>query len=191
VILPINNYLISFNQFIFACSDDWLTTVEATNEDKMTPEGIIMHYRGIYLLNQEFNFGFGKIFVPCLKILLIFVFISCLFAVVRFRTDLDGLSLTMISITLVTSASLTIPISIIMSSLYSASSQFKQHMIPVLSKISDKTVRKHIEGQLKSCPLIRCQVGNLYHMEAKAKLTMLEHVVNGYVFLMVNTGPKH
>ena len=47
-------------------------------------------------------------------------------------------------------------------------------------------MEKILKGQLKSCALIRCQIGNLYHMEAAAKLTMIDNVVNGIVFLLVN-----
>jgi hypothetical protein len=40
--------------------------------------------------------------------------------------------------------------------------------------------------QIESCQLIRCQVGGLYYMEAKAKLTLIHQVVNGVVYLLVN-----
>jgi len=40
--------------------------------------------------------------------------------------------------------------------------------------------------ELKSCPLIRCKVGGLYHMESKAKLTLIQKVINGLKYLLVN-----
>jgi len=79
-----------------------------------------------------------------------------------------------------------LPMSILMSSLFEKSAQFQRNMLPYVQLIADKQTRKQVEGQLKACSLIRCQVGSLYHMEAKAKLTMLSHVISGVVFLLVN-----
>jgi len=156
----------------------------------MDPSKIILHYRGVYILNRDFNLTFGSICIPCLKLMIIFSFILSLFAVVRLRKDLDVLSFAMSSAVSVTCACFILPMSAIMSSFYDVSCEFKQNMLPILEKISNRRVRKYAEGQLKSCPLIRCQIGSLYHMEAKAKLTLLQHVVNGFVFLTVNVHTK-
>jgi len=152
----------------------------------MSPGTIISHYRGIYILNRDFNLCFGSICIPFSKLGLIFTFIFSLFAAVRLRKDLDGLSLVMTSVVAVTTACLILPISAIMSSLYDVSSRFKQNMLSILREMLNRKERQDAEGQLKSCPLIRCQIGSLYHMEAKAKLTLMQHVVNGFVFLIVN-----
>jgi len=145
-----------------------------------------MHYRGIHILSNDFNLAFGKLIIPCLKLVLVMVFILASFAMVRLRNELDGLNFAFVLAVTVTTLGLILPISMIMSSLYDSSSKFQQNMLPVLNSISDEYERNLVQHQVRSCPLIRCQVGNLYHMEAKAKLTLLQHVVSGVVFLLVN-----
>ena len=70
--------------------------------------------------------------------------------------------------------------------MYEMSKDFPENLTTQISRITDKKTKKILDGQLQSCFLIRCRVGNLYHMEAGAKLTMLHNLVNGVVFLMVN-----
>jgi len=138
------------------------------------------------MLNHDFNLCFGRLIIPCIKLSLIFVFVFAFFAMVRLRRELDLVSFAFVSVAALTAAALGFPISIITSSLFDYSSKFKQHMLPCLDLLSNKLERKHAEGQVRACQLIRYQVGNLYHMEAKAKLTLIHEVVNFVVFLFVN-----
>jgi len=73
-----------------------------------------------------------------------------------------------------------------MSSLYDTSVVFQQNIRHAIKSTVDEKLRKYLERQQDSCYLICCQVGNLYHMEAKAKLTLLQNIVNGVVFMLVN-----
>jgi len=154
---------------------------------EVNPATILKHYRGIFIFNKDLNTGFGIILIPFLKLGLILAFVFSLFAAVRLRDDLDELSFAMVAVVVLTSAALTVPTTIIMSSLYDVSSQFKGNMLPILDRISHPIDKKYAKSQMESVQLIRCSVGNLYHMEAKAKLTMVNHVVNGLVFMLVNT----
>jgi len=146
----------------------------------------IIHYRGIYILNNNFNAAFGTLVIPVAKLILVIVFVFSFFAMVRLWSFLNPLSFTMMALVNPSTGLFLLPVSIIMSSLYDASAQFQKNMLPLIQLIPDKMGRIHIGRQLKSCALIRCQVGSLYHMEAKAKLTLLHHIVNGVVFLLVN-----
>jgi hypothetical protein len=51
--------------------------------------------------------------------------------------------------------------------------------------VEDKEKELIFEKELNACQLIRCEVGGLYHMEAKAKLTLSHSIVDGLVFLLV------
>jgi len=146
----------------------------------------ITHYRGIDILSRNFNLGFGKLVLPFLKLLVVTVFITSFFAVTRLWSELNALSMLMLSVIAVASITLIIPISIIMSSSYDKSAKFQPNILPCIDMTQDLMEKKILRNQLISCSLIRCQVGSFYHMEAKAKLTLLQHIVNGIVYLLVN-----
>jgi len=87
--------------------------------------------------------------------------------------------------TLVGASVLMIPISFVLSNIFKISKDFRRTLFPMTYELADRKAKDEIKGQLKSCALIRCKVGNLYHMEVQAKLTMLDRTVNGVVFLLV------
>ena len=148
----------------------------------------IGHYRWIYLLNKTCNVTFGKLYIPFMKLFLILTFILCFFATVRVLEYLDLFILVFVLIVVLTSLLLLVPISIIMSSFFDISRVFSKNFSARINNDTKETaiVKSMVVAQLRSCQVIRCEVGNVYYMEAQAKLTMLQHVVNGVVFLMVN-----
>jgi len=81
---------------------------------------------------------------------------------------------------------LIIPTAMVMSSLYDISVQFQLKLQQRTYFVQDREVRRELESRLKACPLIRCQIGGLYHMEAQAKLTLLSQIINGVAGLLVN-----
>ena len=111
------------------------------------------------------------------------------FASVRLYEDLDVICLALVSVIAFTASLVITPTAMVMSSLFDISAKFPRNIAPRIQELSDMRMKEISTRELKSCPLIRCQVGNMYHMEAKAKMTMLHNIVNGVVFLMVN-GPK-
>jgi len=137
-------------------------------------------------LSKDFNLAFGKLAVPAAKIGMIVVFMFAFMAVVRLRKEMDWLSLAMVTGFSAIVPALVIPMTVMMSKLYDISSQFKANMTPTVAGISDFKSKQDLSGELKSCSPIRRQVGNLYCMEAKAKLTLLDQVVHGVIFLFVN-----
>jgi hypothetical protein len=48
-----------------------------------------------------------------------------------------------------------------------------------------KLMRKVWMQELQSCQLVLVQIGNFYHMEGKAKLTLVNTMVNCFVFMIV------
>ena len=146
----------------------------------------IRHYKGAYIINKTFNTVFGTLIIPHLKIILILIFIFCFFALVRLFEDLNSISFAVVAVIGSSSMILLILITMIMSNLYNMSAKFSTNLVPQIHQITDKKKRRLLEFSLKSCHLIRCQVGNLYHMEAKAKLTTLDNTITGLVFLLVN-----
>ena len=150
-------------------------------------QDLISCYRGIYLINNSFNNTFGKLCMPLFKMTLVLAFVTSVFAFVRLYQHLGVLSFILVTGIMSTVPLLVIPMSIVMSSLYDISSKFNRNISIRTHRIGANQNRKRVlEGQLKSCLLIRCQVGNFYYMEAQAKLTLVHNVLNGIVFLMVN-----
>ena len=146
----------------------------------------IFYYKGIYILNNICNKVFGTLLFPFLKLCLIIAFSLTFFACVRISNQFDVVSYVFITIVASASIILLAPISVIMSSLYETSKELPGNLSVHVCNITERSTKKALQSQLKSCPIIRCQVGNWYHMEAKAKLTMLHTTINGLVFLMVN-----
>jgi len=148
---------------------------------------LILHYQGIDILSKDFNMAFGRLVVPFLKLSLVILFVTSFSSIVRLWSQLNILSILMLFIMVIGSSTTVIPASIMMSSLFDKSTQFQRNTSTAfVDRIPDRKEKKILRGHLKACPVIRCQVGNLYHMEAKAKLTLLHHAVNGMVYMLVN-----
>ena len=147
---------------------------------------MVHHYRGIYILNEDFNMAFGTLFIPAIKLMFCLCFIACFVAVVRFWSDLGALTYTTLFIGTVSDALLLVPISTMMSSLFDTSTQFQHNLMKTVNIISDPKARKYWKLVLESCPVVRCKVGNMYYMESMAKLTMFQQIVNGVMTLPVN-----
>jgi len=147
---------------------------------------LVHHYRGIYIFNEDFNTAFGSLFIPVCKSALGLAFIVSFVAVVRLWSDMNALSCTMVFAVSITTAFLLVPISAIMSSLFDTSSQLKHNAMEIVNTILDPKYRKYWKLVFESCPVVRCKVGGLYYMEAKAKLTLFQQLINAVVTLLVN-----
>ena len=138
------------------------------------------------MLNRDCNLTFGQLLFPYLKLGISILFIVSFFSCVRIFQYFNYIS----CVLMVTSASVSLLLlflnSIIMSNMYDTSKDFSQNLFPYICNMSNIKSKKVLETMLKSCDVIRVQVGSLYHMEAKAKLTMLSNIVSGVVFLLVN-----
>ncbi len=72
-----------------------------------------------------------------------------------------------------------------MSAIFDISSQFQWNMKKKIQACENKRIREVWYRELQSCQVVRCQIGNFYHMEGKAKLTLVDTMVNGFVFMVV------
>ena len=144
-----------------------------------------MNYRGVYILNNDCNMVFGTLYIPFAKMAIMLAIVLSVFALVRLYNDLHILSLFLLTSVAFTATILIGPISIAMSSLYDMSSKFPHNLFLQIHITPEKNSRIY-KLQLKSCQLIRSQVGNFYYMESKAKLTVIHNILNGIVFLLVN-----
>ena len=167
---------------------EWPKRNLSSNDSCFQIQNYSTYYKGIYILNNNSNTTFGKLYIPFVKMALMLAFIISFFATIRVYNDLHILSLFLLVSIAFTSVLMIGPISMVMSSLYDMSSKFECNVLTKIQAVVDnKRSRRIYELQIKSCPLIRCQVGSFYHMEAKAKLTIIHNVLHGIVFLMVNT----
>ena len=124
-----------------------------------------------------------------MKLSITLAFIVTFFAAVRLSENLDALSLILVTLICIAFVLVMPPTAFVMSSFFDFSAKFSSNLEPKIQRLPVKRMREILERQVKSCLLIRSQVGNMYHMEAKAKMTMIQNVVNGVVFLLVNV-PK-
>jgi len=139
------------------------------------------------MVNQDFNIAFGAFFLPCLKFVVLTGLVISSFTLIRLQDELNTLSSFLIPTIFASTVILSVPTSMVMSSLYELSEGFGKMLTPCIHQCTGTKAREYFEFQLSSCPNIRCKVGNMYYMEAEAKLTMFNNVVNGLVFLLVNT----
>ena len=140
-------------------------------------------------MNRDCNMAFGKLYFPFMKLGMITLYIVSFFACVRIYEYLDIISYIFLVTVVATCSMLLIPMAIIMSKLYDTSKDFSRNMSPRICSVTEINSKRILTSKLKSCALIRSQIGNLYHMESEAKLTMLNNAVNGVVFLLVNVKP--
>ncbi len=138
------------------------------------------------MLNELHNAVFGKFYIPLAKFLLVIFYINLpLFGVFCYWDKLDLPSISTLVAMFVTAVSLLVSCSLVMSAIYDVSSQFQRNMTQKIQVCEDKIMRKVWLRELKSCQLARCQIGDFYYMEGKAKMTIINTLVNGFVFLVV------
>ena len=121
-----------------------------------------------------------------MKLLLIIGFSLSFFTAVLLYKELELISLLMVVSLTIIPCVLLGPISIVMSRVFDLSSNFSFNLSSKVHQITEKRHGKILKQQLKSCPIIRCQIGNFYHMEAKAKLTTMHRMLDAVAFLLIN-----
>jgi len=152
--------------------------------------GCILHYKALVNISTGCNLVFGQIALPFIKLFVMLLFTTSFFAIIRLYDRMNLLSFILLSVISWTTLLLLIPTTFIMSSLYKTSTNFIRNFTPPIRRMNAPTQEKGaLLRQLQSCSVIRCQVGGLYYMEAKAKLTVMHKLVNGLKYLLVNV--KH
>jgi len=74
-----------------------------------------------------------------------------------------------------------------MSLVYNISVQFERNIVDnrVASPNGGRD-KALIEMVLKSLPVLKCNVGNYYHMEGMAKLTLIDNMSRGVTFMLIS-----
>jgi len=145
----------------------------------------ISHYKAIFLLNCNANLIFGSLVVPYLKLILSVGAVVGLFTVIRLHEAMDALPLVLASVLGLCSICVMVPIAIVMSSMYKMSTKFRRIMNSKVETLPNNRYRMTYLLDFRSCPLIRCKIGSLYHMEAKAKVTWFQKLINGTKYTLV------
>ena len=179
-----------FEYVIFSAihSRDWPKSQSFPAESCNQIQNCILYYKGLYLVTKDFNRAFGQVCIPIIKFFVMMGLVLSFFALVCLHNELGISSLITVVLALSTTLFLIVPASIIMSNLFEISSKFYPRLSPKIQLIGDPKAKGILERQLKSyCPIIRCQIGNFYYMEAQAKLTVVHNILDGVMFLVVNT----
>ena len=175
-------------QFWSEYSIKWPPLAIPNESEASRLERCILHYRAIYILNNDFNLVFGKLILPFLKFALIITFSLSFFAVARLFNDLGSFSLFFLGMYALCGAALLAPLAIVTSSMFDLSSQFHRNVSSNIGLSTGIQIKRRLQQQLISCPIIRCQIGNLYYMEGKAKLTMVHNILNLLACLLIESG---
>jgi hypothetical protein len=138
------------------------------------------------LLNRLNDDSFGKFYIPVGKFLILIFYINIpAFAVFCYWEYLDLLSLSTLVFLFLSTVPILASCSLVMSAIFDISSQFQWNMKKKIQACENKRIREVWYRELQSCQVVRCQIGNFYHMEGKAKLTLVDTMVNGFVFMVV------
>jgi len=146
----------------------------------------ILYYRGIFILNNDFNVVYGSLVIPYLKFILSVVIVVGMFALIRLHNAMGTFSLVLAGTMVCCSVLFLVPIAIVMSSMYKISTQFSRTLRLKVETLPNRRERLVYRRDLRSSQLIRCKIGKLYHMESKAKLTWVQKLVNGTKYILVN-----
>jgi hypothetical protein len=143
-------------------------------------------YKSSFLLNRLNDAAFGKLYIPTAKFLILIFYINIpAFVIFCYWEHLDPFSICTFLAVFLASVPVLAGSALVMSEIYNISSQFKRNLMPKIQACENKAMKKVWKMELRSCQVVRCQVGNFYHMEGKAKLTLVDTMLNSFVFMVV------
>ncbi len=161
-------------------------SIEWPLEAGVPVEQCLRVYKSSFLLNRLNDAAFGRIYIPAAKFMLMIFFINVpAFAVFCYWDKLELLSISTLIVSFGAALPLLVSGSLVMSGIYDISSQFQGNMGKKIQPCGTKRMRGVWMRELRSCQLVRCQIGNLYHMEGKAKLTLMDKMTNIFIFMVV------
>jgi hypothetical protein len=146
-------------------------------------------YKSAFLLNRLNHAAFGKLFIPVGKFLMLTFDVNVpAFAIFCYWDSLDLPSISTLLVLMCLSGPMLVSSALVMSGIYDISSQFQRNMrekIQLCCCGNNESQREVWLKELRSCQVARCQIGNFYHMEGKAKLTLVNTMLNIFVFMIV------
>jgi len=141
-------------------------------------------YRAVRLLNDLHNITFGSLFIPIVKLAALLGLFTSTYVTIRLRSLMHPAVFGFFLVYTLDVLLFTLPCAVVMSKIFFWSSLFhiqKAKLLNLLPPIS----RRDLKRQLKSFPMLKCQVGPFYHMEGKAKLTMADNMAQGIAFMLI------
>jgi hypothetical protein len=171
---------ISFVHFCVIFSTEWPLDAEVPLEQ------CLRVYRTAFLLNRFNDAAFGKFLIPSAKFMLLTFLVNVpAFVVFCYWNRLDVTSISTLAFFFAIALPILVSCTEVTSEIYNISSQFQQNMAQKVRASENKRMTPIWIRELRSCQLVRCQIGNFYHMEGKAKLTLVNTMVNIFVFMVV------
>jgi hypothetical protein len=153
--------------------------------DEVSVERCFKVYRAVYLLNQLSNHSCGKLLIPVGKTLLSVLLITIAFVLTCFWSQLDMVSIFSLLILFSGSLLLMIPTTQVMAELHICSCQMTRNLAPAIERMYPRSKKIHLR-MLRACLPIRCQVGSLYHMDPRAKLTLANILANNFATVLIH-----
>ena len=148
----------------------------------------IVVYQRIRLLNDLHNDAFGSLFVLATKMGAVFALYISVAAITFLRSAVAPILLGAFFLYMSTILLVIFPGALMMSQVYIISSSFNLKVERCLISIHNCAQEKHqLKRTLKSLPVMKSKVGNLYHMESKAKLTLLDNIARGIAFMLITS----
>jgi hypothetical protein len=137
------------------------------------------------MLNHLSNMACGQLLVPGATAILCLLISATGFGIASYWNQLGVLLSGFFLSLILTALGMLIPSALAMSATYTYSLQFSKNMRERIHALDNKDIKALHLREVRSCQVIRCQVGNLYHMESRAKLRMVVSAVNGFRFLLI------
>jgi len=141
-------------------------------------------YRAIRLLNDLHNITFGSLFVPIVKLVTLLGLLISTYVTIKLRSLMHPVVFIFFLVYMLDILIVTFLAAVTMSKIFSWSSFFHIQKVQLLNLLP-QICRSDLKRQLKSFPMLKCQVGPFYHMEGKAKLTMADNTTQGVAFMLV------
>ena len=136
----------------------------------------------LLLLNQLNNIVFGRIMVPILKFAITPMLIICVSGLISFYKKMDLIAIVFVIAVSTLGPSILFLSAQIMSSIYDNSILLKRQMRDGIIRLLPNSVEiEYNRSMLKAMQPLRVQVGSLYHMERRVKLTLVDTIVHGIV----------
>lgn len=159
-------------------SENWSAAV--------TTKNCVHVYRACQILNKLCNVVYGTLSILVVKINLGLLITASTVALIRFIDRLDYISIAYVSCLLVAGLIFT-PLAGQVISLISITSCTVDKSLPgLVTKINLPNEREVQSRSVESLPLISSKLGNLYKMDATAKLTFVDSLVNGIVCALLS-----
>jgi len=160
----------------------WLNSRLAQLSPESSVQNCISVYKACFLLNKLCN---GTYFIPCLELCVGILISTGAYILIRLQQKLDPVSTLLVGIVLAMGLTFQ-PAAMTLFSIISSKSEIMQERLPsLIPLISSHGERGEAVMLLKSLPPMHCNVGKIYKMDATAKLSYLDSIINGVVFALL------